>query len=347
MRTTAAGIDDVIHPLHKAGVLVRALAESGIAPALALADSGLHEQDLDDRDARMSARQLLVICRNAIRCSDDPLFAIKAGLRVHAGHFGAFGFALVSSATYREALQRVGAYRFLSTPLIGRDFHEEGGSGNGILTYRDELGLDDALFRFVLDFQIGCTRSIAADILGDGFRFLSASLRRPRDAFADEREALLGTPVSYGSPVDQLVFAGRWLDCPLPYSHMPTSAALQEVCDQLMGRLRPPQTLSAQVAALLLEQPGRFPGIEEVAARLHVSSRTLRRKLQAEGSSFATLLASVRKDLAIRYLQSSEMKTESIAASLGFSDVANFRQAFRRWTSMNPAEFRRQNGNVR
>lgn len=341
MRNTASDIDDVIHPLHKAIVLVRALEESSIAPALALAGSGLREQDLLDHGKRMSTRQLLQIFHNASQQASDPLFAMKAGLRVHASHLGAFGFALVSSATYRDALHCVRHFRFLSAPLTGRDFQEDASSGHGVFSYRDMLGLDERLFCFVLDFQIGCTRTLATDILGDGFRFLRARLRRQRDEAAGEREALLGATIDYGSDADQLIFDGRWLDCPLPYGHSPTSTALQQVCAQMMDELAQPGEVAAQVSALLVERDGYFPGIEEVAARLHTTSRTLRRKLQAEGTSFAEILASVRKDLAIRYLQSSEMKTESIAASLGFSDVANFRQAFRRWTNMNPSEFRR------
>jgi AraC-like DNA-binding protein len=91
---------------------------------------------------------------------------------------------------------------------------------------------------------------------------------------------------------------------------------------------------------MLLEQPGRFPGIEELADRLHVTSRTLRRKLQAEGTSYASILASVRKDLAIQHLRTTRMKVDEIAEALGFSDVASFRQAFRKWTGRSPSDYR-------
>ncbi len=95
-----------------------------------------------------------------------------------------------------------------------------------------------------------------------------------------------------------------------------------------------PRLLRAFVA---IADAGSFTA---AADRLHMTSRTLRRKLLAEGTCYAKLPASVRKELAIRYLRTTRMKTEAIAQSLGFSDVANFRQAFRKWTNKNPSEFR-------
>lgn len=342
MQIHASRMDEAIYPLNKAMVLVEALQDCGVPPEQALAGSGLRQENFGDHRMRMSTRQLLAICRNAVALVDDPLFAMRAGRRVHASHLGVFGFVLVSSATYREALTCVRNYRQLSAPLIERDFHQDETTGNGVLTYRDYLNLDEALFRFVLEFQIGCTRTVVFDIFGEDFRFLSAQVSFAADAHTKEREALLGAAIEYGSPVNQLVFDGYWLDCPLPYGHTHTAATMHQMCEQMLGTLGLNDSLAPRVAAMLVEQPCRFPGIEEVAQRLNMTSRTLRRRLQAENTCYADILASVRKELAIRYLTTSHMKTETIAESLGFSDVANFRHAFRKWTNMNPSDFRKR-----
>jgi AraC-like DNA-binding protein len=98
--------------------------------------------------------------------------------------------------------------------------------------------------------------------------------------------------------------------------------------------------IAAQVTRLLVEEPGRFDDMETIAARMNITSRTLRRRLQAEGTSFLALLADVRCTLAKQYLTTTRMTTEDIAEALGFSDAANFRHAFRRWTGRRPGEFR-------
>lgn len=115
---------------------------------------------------------------------------------------------------------------------------------------------------------------------------------------------------------------------------------MRRTCDELLGELQSAAGTAAQVSALLMRSPGQFPDIETVAAQLHTTSRTLRRRLQAEETSFQQVLDEVRRRLALEYLQNTTMSTDSIAASLGFSDTANFRHAFKRWTGRSPGSYR-------
>ena len=78
-----------------------------------------------------------------------------------------------------------------------------------------------------------------------------------------------------------------------------------------------------------------------IAASLCMTSRTLRRKLDAEGTSYSDLLTSVRKAFAIDYLSTTLLSIKDIAAALGFSEAAGFRHAFKRWTGKPPNEYRR------
>jgi AraC-like DNA-binding protein len=71
-----------------------------------------------------------------------------------------------------------------------------------------------------------------------------------------------------------------------------------------------------------------------------MSARTLRRKLREENASFRKVVDDLRMEIAIRYLRDTDLAVEDIAESLGFSDAANFRHAFRRWTKASPREFR-------
>jgi AraC-like DNA-binding protein len=86
-----------------------------------------------------------------------------------------------------------------------------------------------------------------------------------------------------------------------------------------------------------LMRPKRF---QDVAQNLSMSARTLRRKLREENSSFRQVVDELRRDVAIRYLRETDLPVKDIAESLGFSDAANFRQAFRRWTKAAPYEFK-------
>jgi AraC-like DNA-binding protein len=98
--------------------------------------------------------------------------------------------------------------------------------------------------------------------------------------------------------------------------------------------------LVGEVRQILMKNLMRPTQFQDIAQNLNMSERTLRRKLREENSSFRQVMDELRRDTAIRYLRETDLTVEDIAEILGFSDAANFRQAFRRWTKATPYEFR-------
>lgn len=84
------------------------------------------------------------------------------------------------------------------------------------------------------------------------------------------------------------------------------------------------------------------PNFDMIATAFNISGRTLRRQLSEAGTSFQKLLDNQRRQFAVERLQNSNMTTEDIAEALGFSDVANFRHAFKKWVGLSPAMYRQQ-----
>ena len=93
---------------------------------------------------------------------------------------------------------------------------------------------------------------------------------------------------------------------------------------------------------MVLNANGTVPTLSQVASRLFVSTRTLRRRLEDAQTSYQEIVAETRRDLAVRYLTETSLSTEAIAEILGYSDTANFRQAFKRWTGESPQQYRRR-----
>ena len=91
----------------------------------------------------------------------------------------------------------------------------------------------------------------------------------------------------------------------------------------------------------LRRKPGEFPGLDQVADRLAMSPRTLRRKLGQLDVRFQDLLDEERRRVAEDYLEDSTLTIQQIAEQCGFNDSQNFSQAFRRWSGMSPTEFRK------
>jgi AraC-like DNA-binding protein len=125
---------------------------------------------------------------------------------------------------------------------------------------------------------------------------------------------------------------------------MADAAALRlakEQCERELDALGAGETMAGRVRRLLRVEGGGFRGLEEVAVELHVSTRTLKRRLAAEAVSFSQLLDEERRSHALLLLRAPERSLDEIADRLGYSDLANFTRAFRRWTGKTPGAYRK------
>jgi AraC-like DNA-binding protein len=114
--------------------------------------------------------------------------------------------------------------------------------------------------------------------------------------------------------------------------------AHQKECRKMMRQLRE-RTICGCVRRMLLQCPDAFPSSGQLATRFGLSGRTFRRSLAHQHTTFLQILDEVRFELAVRYLEDRDLTTELIAQKLGYSESANFRTAFRRWTGSSPRHY--------
>jgi AraC-like DNA-binding protein len=340
MTTLRPGLDDRIHRLYKVGVLVESLAVAGVPAAEGLAGSGIDVAALGDASALVSLRQLLAVYANVQRLSPDPGLALRSGMRIRITHFGMYGYALLASASARDAIDFAIRYRALASPLIGLRFGLD--RGEAVWSFEDVLGLGTAspLFRFVFEFQLGTQLALHRDLVVATLAPTRVRASFPAPPHAGLYGELLGCAVEFGADANDLRFDAAWLGHPLAFGNPITATVVRQTCDRMLSEMHHASGLAGRVAAVLLQAPGRFLDIESVSRCLHLTSRTLRRRLQLEGSSYQQVLDDVRRQLAIDYLRDTGMSTEDIATSLGFSDAANFRHAFKRWTGHSTGSYR-------
>ena len=122
--------------------------------------------------------------------------------------------------------------------------------------------------------------------------------------------------------------------------------ALQAFLDGAPGKLttlyRRDREMVLRVRNALRDALPASGSLGDVASALHLSPRTLHRRLKEEGSSFQAIKDALRRDLAINRLAKTRQALTAIAAELGFADTAAFYRAFLRWTGMAPAHYRRR-----
>jgi AraC-like DNA-binding protein len=196
------------------------------------------------------------------------------------------------------------------------------------------------LYRQVVELYFGIHTSLHRDIMGPEFApsELRVTFETPSDPAA--YAGVLGAPIRYRQPRNQLLFDARWLDHRPSLGNALTYEAVLEVCDRFVDELQQRAGIVGSVRHLLLTNLMQNLSLDEVARKLAMSVRTLRRRLADHGASYRQITDELRRDVAINYLRDTDMTVEDIGYALGFSDAANFRQAFRRWTSMTPQQFR-------
>lgn len=332
--------DAKIFTPQKIAVMAEVLAEEGIPTSKLLQGSGCSETSLVKPSTRVSYRQLKAVYANACRLSTRPGIALHIGMRVHLTSMGLYGYAMLSSATLRQSLEL--AVKYL--PVGGPACTYEVAIGEDEVTWTCEPVLahdpDEDMYRFCVELHLATIHTLCIDLLGADFKPKRLHLAYPRPSHARQYQKLLRCPTQFGQSLNQLVSDARWLDRPLVLRNEFGHAMFREMCDGVLLQARPTHGIAGRLREALILHPGRFAAIENVAHELGVSARTLRRWLEAEQTTYQQIVADVRRQLAVSYLGQTQLTNEEIAERLGYSDAANFRHAFKRWTGKNPGEYR-------
>jgi AraC-like DNA-binding protein len=189
--------------------------------------------------------------------------------------------------------------------------------------------------------QFGIMLSLHRDFMGSSFFVREFQVTYSPSSDASKYAALFGGPVLFGQSANWLLFDSGWLDGTPRLGNEITYSTVVSLCDAQIEEFQFRRGLVGEVRQILMKNLMRPKRFQDVAQNLNMSARTLRRKLREENSSFRQVVDELRRDIAIRYLRETDLTVEDIAESLGFSDAANFRQAFRRWTKAAPYEFKR------
>jgi AraC-like DNA-binding protein len=158
--------------------------------------------------------------------------------------------------------------------------------------------------------------------------------------FARFRSLLGASEFRFGQATNRIVFDASYLDLPLVMADEAASVLALEACERELAALGAHAEIGARVRRLVEAEERGAPTVDDVAARLHLSTRTLKRQLAAAGSTFTEVVDDVRKQRALLLLARRDLGVEQVADRLGYSDVANFTRAFRRWTGQTPAAWR-------
>ena len=319
------------------GAIAAELAAQGISVSELFRGTGLSAEQMEDPSARMSHHQRLVLYRNAKRLSRRPEIGLLAGTRQRISDYGIYGYALVTSATLRDAFELGLRHLSLAGPTLQVRYRVE--KGSAILSSHGMGSLGD-LLPFALEFWRSSISTLYGRVLEAPVPTKRMLFDYPAPAYWRSYERIFNCPVEFDAGLMEWHLDESALDMPCPNASPITAKMCQQLCEKMVQERGRETSLVRRIKTECVNSPQANVGAAEMARRLELSDRTLFRRLAEEHTTYQKIVDEVRTTLAQEYLAQTSLTVEEIAARLGFSEPSNFRRAFKKWVGVAPVDFR-------
>lgn len=319
-------------PVIYGRIISAAVAASGVPMREIVAGTGLGDRADNHGPSGMTINQYRRLLANAQRLTHDPAIALRAGLDLPFTVHGAQGVAAAASATLRHAIETLVNFGRLRSPF----------ARIGLLESADELVLEFTLdadmgeqARLALEFMMAVVASFINNLVLTYCR-IGFAYPEPPDPAVYSR--LLPGDVTFNANANSISLLRSEAEQALPGANPEEYRIAIERCRASYSQLRQTDDVGDAVMQVFAGHSGHICSVSEVANELHLSTRTLQRRLRARGAGFQQLLDQWLSQQALRYLGEDRLTVELTALLLGYSDQANFRRAFRRWFGCAPGQ---------
>lgn len=328
---------DDVH-VEYALALLQLLEQQGISREQTLQNTGIHVDQLDG-GGRLTTQQDALLLANAVRLTNDPGMGYQIGLHSKLTWHGMLGYGLMSCATLRDALELWTHFLDLRTTTFTMRLVER--EGLAVLLVHDMASR--APLRFcAVDRLMSMTTRLCEQLAHRALPGLEVWHPGPEPLhYARYRKQLVVS--RFETNLSQIRFPARDLDIPLANANPSTLSGIFSQCERERAHLHRTDDLVARVMDLLQSHEGRgYPGLDDAARMLCVSSRTLKRRLQNSGLSFRGMVDDARKGAVVSDVLNPALRMSEIATRAGYKDPANLTRAFLRWTGESPSQYRKR-----
>ncbi len=329
---------DILHNIAISQVMVNFAARYGIDTDTCLLATGINAVQLQDSNALVTRDQEMRLIENLILALPDvPALGFELGLQYKLATFGSWGFALRTSRSLHDATQRGLKYLQLSTVYCRISLIQD---AQEFQLRADPDAIPAHLRQFLLERDTATAVNLLQELSLSGIAIKRLDYSGPAPPYAARIEELSGIRPCYGRAHNALIMSREDAEIPLPMYDAQLVRMLEDQCRKQLER-RQIAGVAGQVRQQLLGRCGLIASLEDVAPALAMAPRSLRRKLEEEGTSFRQILETERQQLAVQLLRNTDMKFDELAYQVGYRDTASFTRAFRRWFEQSPSEYRK------
>jgi AraC-like DNA-binding protein len=258
--------------------------------------------------------------------------------RARTGTFATMCALVINSpnleAVYRQAFQ----FSRLFEPMVAMELTSDGDCAR--LITRIEGDIHDPHF-FLRESLLVIWHRLGSWLIGQPVELEKAEFDYSRPPHGDEYRHIFHCPLAFESEQTALTFNKRFLSAPVIRDPSEMRQFLKTSPADLLSRPDESNTFTGRIRTLIGRDFSRpMPDFEWIAAELHTSPQTLRRRLKQENTSFQEIKDLLRRDMAIYYLSRQELPINDIASKVGFTEPSTFHRAFKKWTGVTPGAYR-------
>lgn len=324
---------------HFARVHIANAERIGLDRGLLLREAGLAEALLQEPKARIAPRQLAAIFQTVWRESDDEMLGLtEAPIRV--GVFSLIAERMVESETLGDALDEMMRFYHLVTNSFCFEKRVAGDQvALSIALAKPEYDPDNILIEMLLLIW----HRFPNWLVGQQIPLREVNFTYLPKAYKEEYPLLFPGLCRVKQPQNMLVWPAEVLRWPIRRNREQLRGYLRRAPLPWFRKQKIEKSFTDQISRLLetssLDDSASFT---EIASQLHMTERTLRRKLTEEGGCFHRLKGDIRRDRAIYWLSKGDVSIAEISHHAGYADPAAFIRAFKAWTGLPPGLYRRR-----
>ncbi len=341
-------IDDTSVPIDYVRSLVLSATEHGCDRASLLADAGITQEELDNA-LYFSALKYGQLYNRVMQLTQDETFGMFTGGKVKIGSFRLMCLTLFHCDDLRQAILRLAAFAEVCRGFrIKQRLSEQGMLARITVaplsdTSEEEFEqLAQAASAVQIRTLLSMWHRVNCWLVGQEIPITTMYLTCDETSFSSLAETY-PQKVLFNQSFNGFEFPVRFLDYPMVQNQETLMEFLRTAPYHLVVSDSIQQNIKNRVRGILSKDVSvAMPNADEVAQRLNISVTTLRRKLQAEDSSFQKLKDECRMEAAFHYLSCPDFTNTMIAERLGFDDTSAFFRAFKKWTGVTPGEYRKQ-----
>lgn len=312
----------------------------GLDAAPLLARAGINIADTANRvPVDRYAALYNLLCREL----DDEAFGL-CSRPMPPGSFEFLGRSVLSARSLAAALERAGRFLRLVLPDLAVSLSRQGAWAEIVIAERRPLAADpaDAGRVFAFEWLLRLLHCLACWLVERNLALDSVAFPFPRPPHADDYRLIYTEQATFDAPVLRARCRAEFLDLPVRRDEAALETFLVGAPGRISTLYRRDRTLAPRVRDLLRENLPAPPDLDVVAHRLHLSPRTLHRRLEEEGTSFRAVKEALRRELALERLARTADPVARISADLGYADPSVFYRACVAWTGASPSAYRRQ-----